>query len=50
MAACPRPIDPCDLETRFAVRHADLDVVGHLNSTRYVEWALEKARRELGLK
>ena len=28
-------------EVRVQVRRADLDVVGHANNTRYVEWALE---------
>jgi acyl-ACP thioesterase len=39
--------DPCDLEARFAVRRGDLDVVGHVNNTRYVEWVLETVPAEL---
>lgn len=39
--------DPPDLEERFGVRHGDLDVVGHVNNTRYVEWALETVPDEV---
>jgi acyl-ACP thioesterase len=39
--------DPPDLEERFGVRHGDLDVVGHVNNTRYVEWALETVPADL---
>jgi len=35
------PTGPAGLERRFEVRRGDLDVVRHLNNTRYVEWALE---------
>jgi len=35
------PAEPAHLERRFEVRRGDLDVVRHVNNTRYVEWALE---------
>jgi acyl-ACP thioesterase len=34
-------------EQRFEVRRADLDVVRHVNNTRYVEWALETVPDEV---
>jgi medium-chain acyl-[acyl-carrier-protein] hydrolase len=30
-----------ELENRFAVRYSDLDVNGHVNNVRYIEWASE---------
>jgi len=33
-------------EKHLQVRHTDLDVVGHANNTRYVEWALEAVPRD----
>jgi acyl-ACP thioesterase len=39
--------EPWTQEERFAVRRADLDLVGHVNNTRYVEWALETVPAEL---
>jgi medium-chain acyl-[acyl-carrier-protein] hydrolase len=38
---------PADLERRFEVRRGDLDVVRHVNNTRYVEWALETVPDEI---
>jgi acyl-ACP thioesterase len=35
------PAEPIGLERTFEVRRGDLDVVRHVNNTRYVEWALE---------
>ncbi len=37
----PQPPEHCEHERRLDVRRADLDMVGHANNTRYVEWALE---------
>lgn len=34
-------VDAADLERRFEVRRTDLDVVDHVNNTRYVGWAVE---------
>jgi medium-chain acyl-[acyl-carrier-protein] hydrolase len=39
--AALEPAEPADLERRFEVRRGDLDMVRHVNNTRYVEWALE---------
>jgi acyl-ACP thioesterase len=36
----PEP-EPAGIERRYEVRRGDLDVVRHVNNTRYVEWALE---------
>ena len=40
-AAPPEAPDAVEAECRFAVRHADLDRVGHANNVRFLEWALE---------
>jgi medium-chain acyl-[acyl-carrier-protein] hydrolase len=34
-------VEPAELERRFEVRRSDLDVVNHVNNTRYVGWAVE---------
>lgn len=39
--------DPPDLERRFEVRRGDLDVLRHVNNTRYIEWALEAVPDEI---
>jgi acyl-ACP thioesterase len=39
--------EPPDLERRFEVRRGDLDVLRHVNNTRYVEWALEAVPDEI---
>jgi medium-chain acyl-[acyl-carrier-protein] hydrolase len=39
--------EPADIERRFEVRRGDLDTVGHVNNTRYVEWALETVPDEV---
>jgi acyl-ACP thioesterase len=41
------PADPAALERRFGVRRGDLDMVRHVNNTRYVEWALEAVPDEV---
>jgi medium-chain acyl-[acyl-carrier-protein] hydrolase len=41
------PAEPADLERRFEVRRGDLDMVRHVNNTRYVEWALETVPDEV---
>jgi len=41
------PAEPAQLERRFEVRRGDLDVVRHVNNTRYVEWALETVPDEV---
>lgn len=41
------PVDPPELERRFEVRRGDLDVLRHVNNTRYVEWALETVPDEV---
>ncbi|HEX9187065.1 MAG TPA: acyl-ACP thioesterase domain-containing protein [Vicinamibacteria bacterium] len=38
---------PAHLERRFEVRRGDLDMVRHVNHTRYVEWALEAVPDEV---
>lgn len=38
---------PAQLERRFEVRRGDLDMVRHVNNTRYVEWALETVPDEV---
>ena len=48
--AAPSPPVEAEAERRFAVRHADLDRVGHANNVRYVEWALEAAGGADGLR
>ena len=40
-AAPPEVPGEVEAEARFAVRHADLDRVGHANNVRFLEWALE---------
>ena len=35
------------IEKRFSVRHADIDMNQHVNNVSYVEWALETAADEL---
>ncbi len=37
----PQPPSAAQLGHEVEVRRADLDMVGHVNNTRYVEWALE---------
>jgi acyl-ACP thioesterase len=39
--------EPSTREVSFVVRRADLDLVGHVNNTRYVEWALETVPGDL---
>ena len=39
-----------EAEQAFAVRHADLDRVGHANNVRFLEWALEAAGGADGLR
>ena len=41
LGAPPAPLDGVEAERSFAVRHADLDRVGHANNVRFLEWALE---------
>jgi acyl-ACP thioesterase len=41
------PATPPGIERRFEVRRGDLDVVRHVNNTRYVEWALEAVPDEV---
>lgn len=41
------PAEPAGLDRRFEVRRGDLDVVRHVNNTRYVEWALETVPDEV---
>jgi medium-chain acyl-[acyl-carrier-protein] hydrolase len=41
------PAEPAELERRFEVRRGDLDMVRHVNNTRYVEWALETVPDEV---
>jgi acyl-ACP thioesterase len=41
------PAEPAGLERRFEVRRGDLDMVRHVNNTRYVEWALETVPDEV---
>jgi len=41
------PAEPADGERRFEVRRGDLDMVRHVNNTRYVEWALETVPDEV---
>jgi medium-chain acyl-[acyl-carrier-protein] hydrolase len=41
------PAQPAGLERRFEVRRGDLDMVRHVNNTRYVEWALETVPDEV---
>jgi acyl-ACP thioesterase len=41
------PAEPAEWERRFEVRRGDLDMVRHLNNTRYVEWALETVPDEV---
>jgi medium-chain acyl-[acyl-carrier-protein] hydrolase len=41
------PAEPAGMERRFEVRRGDLDVVRHVNNTRYVEWALETVPDEV---
>jgi acyl-ACP thioesterase len=38
---------PVERERRFEVRRGDLDMVRHVNNTRYVEWALETVPDEV---
>jgi acyl-ACP thioesterase len=45
--AALEPAEPSELERRFEVRRADLDMVRHVNNTRYVEWALETVPDEV---
>lgn len=40
LRALPQP-DGVDVERRFDVRRGDLDMLRHVNNTRYVEWVLE---------
>jgi acyl-ACP thioesterase len=41
------PVEPAQVERRFEVRRGDLDMVRHVNNTRYVEWALETVPDEV---
>ncbi len=41
------PVERPELERRFEVRRGDLDVLGHVNNTRYVEWALDAVPDEI---
>jgi len=41
------PVEPPEVERRFEVRRGDLDVLRHVNNTRYVEWALETVPDEV---
>jgi acyl-ACP thioesterase len=41
------PALPAGTERRFEVRRSDLDMVRHVNNTRYVEWALETVPDEV---
>jgi acyl-ACP thioesterase len=41
------PAEPAERERRFEVRRGDLDMVRHVNNTRYVEWALETVPDEV---
>ena len=41
------PAGPAQMERRFEVRRGDLDMVRHVNNTRYVEWALETVPDEV---
>ena len=41
------PAEPPGFERRFEVRRGDLDMVLHVNNTRYVEWALETVPDEV---
>ena len=45
--AALEPAEPADLERRFEVRRGDLDMVRHVNNTRYVEWVLEAVPDEV---
>ncbi|MGD8894731.1 MAG: thioesterase [Acidobacteriota bacterium] len=40
-------VDSAELERRFEVRRGDLDVVNHVNNTRYVGWAVESVPDEI---
>jgi medium-chain acyl-[acyl-carrier-protein] hydrolase len=42
LRALPAP-NGVDVERRFEVRRGDLDMLRHVNNTRYVEWVLETA-------
>lgn len=37
----PSAVGAPEVQADFAVRRSDLDLVGHVNNVRYVEWALE---------
>jgi acyl-ACP thioesterase len=39
--------EPAAQERRYDVRRSDLDMVRHVNNTRYVEWALETVPDEI---
>jgi acyl-ACP thioesterase len=44
LAGEPQPLPPLEQvesERRFDVRRSDLDILRHVNNTRYVEWVLE---------
>ena len=50
LAAPPEAPGAVEAERRFAVRHADLDRVGHANNVRFLEWALEAPGGAAGLR
>ena len=50
LAAPPEAPAEVEAERRFAVRHADLDRVGHANNVRFLEWALEAPGGAAGLR
>ena len=35
------PVDPVAWEQRFQVRKSDLDMVGHVNNVRYIQWVTD---------
>ena len=45
--ALPTPVTRADVTKSFAVRRSDLDVVGHVNNTHYVDWLLETVPDEV---
>ena len=46
-ARAARAVERPELERRFEVRRGDLDALGHVNNTRYVEWALDAVPDEV---
>ncbi len=37
----PKTLTRTDIEKDFSIRYTDIDINGHVNNTKYVEWALE---------